>query len=1173
LNIQLPHFKSYLLTFSVITILTFGFTNSVFATHLIGGNIGYQYVGPDPSIPGNTQIKIVLESYMDCNSQFWGGSFPENSVIVGIYEGPLNPPSGISNSDQITLFLVDSNAVDPNLPPICNPFNLLGSVCVYLIRYEAIISLPTSSLGYWIVYDRCCRPPSITNLNNSGNQSFAYTTWVPADSTGIIVNTSAQFTDTLLSYICRTDTAYISNSATDPDGDSLVYTLVDPFVGKTTSGNPTTTNYFAPNFNPYTIPPPIVTYAAGYNLANLLGTGSYSSTNPITGLTKFLTNNVGIYVAAIEITEYRNGVIMGVTRRNMQLISDNCPNNNMPTQDISVLDPSAISPLVYQVNAGDSFCFSLNYTDLDSDQVEFTATGDIFDPLITSPAATVTSPVVGIGSVTGTICWATSCDQGSAIPYPVDIVVVDSNCPPLPYPHQALIYVNPFVGLNNIFGDSIVCITNTPSNFTTDFIAGATYNWTITNGNVVSGASSSSVGIIWNNATNFGIVAVTATNSLGCTIGPIYDTVFLSDVIANAGPDVMVCDGDSVQIGGAPTTANSINNILWGPSNSLNFDTVANPYAFPIVNTTYIVTLTNSYGCVGFDTVNVTVNNLIPTGLLDEYYVCPGDTTQAFAAGGVFAWSPNQDISDTTIGNPLFYPTITTDYFVDYLDTNGCVGIDSIIVTVNDTVPTFAGLDAEICIGDSVTLGGNPTSPPGTTYSWTPTGSLNSSTDGNPLAIPTTTTLYVVHTFNDTCLGVDSVTVTVNPLPILTTSVDTILCLGDSTQITAFGTGSFVWNNSNTLSNDTISNPIAFPVTPTTYTVILTDSNGCISEDSLTIDIQNLPVIDAGGGTGNIFNACKLQPATLGGSPTGPTNATYIWSPSMNLNDTTVANPVFVSDHDMVYHLTVTDSLGCLSTDSVDVRVFLIEGLGDTILCTKQQYVLQTTTINGVSPFTYNWTNASDLSNPNSGAPYIYTGNSNSYSVTATDANGCADTTVFNISLLGSSTASFTHKTAITCNGITVQISNESSDAANYEWRMNGEIVSTEENPELVFPYGNDVTLRLITTSVDGCTDTAEVEIPSPKFEDAINIKTANVFTPNADGENDYFAIKTAGNLAECAELSIYNRHGVLVYQSAGGIFSWDGYSDTGKPYPEGVYYYVYSVNGIERHGNITLMK
>ena len=1173
MKISLAKFRSWLPVIIVVFIFSLGTNKTAVATHLIGGNIGYEYIGPDPSIPGNVRYKIVLDSYMDCNSSNWGGTFPELSVNVGIYEGVLNPTAAVANTSQLTLNLIDSNEVDPNLPPICNPFNLLGGVCVYIVRYEATVSLAPSTTGYWVVYDRCCRPGGIINLSNSGSQGFSYTTWIPANSTGLMVNTSAQFTDTLLSFICRTDTAYISNSATDPDGDSLVYTLVSPFKGITGSGTGGAPNpslpYNSPLMDPYNIPPSIVTWASGYSLPNLIGIGSYSATNPQTGLTKFLTNNSGVYVATVEINEYRNGQIVGVTRRNMQLIADNCPNNNMPVQDVSVLDPSAISPLVYQVNAGDTICFSLNYNDLDGDPLEFTATGDIFDPLLTNPAATATSPITGIGSVTGTICWNTGCDQGSTIPYQVQVVVVDSNCPPLPLPQDLLIYVHPFTGLNTIVGDSIVCVTNNPSTFSTDVLPGVVYNWTVTNGSVVSGAGSSSVGIIWNANQSFGIVSVTATNNLGCTIGPVIDTVFLSNVIADAGPDVFVCDGDSVQIGGSPTTVNPLNNILWSPSNTLNFDTLANPLASPVVNTTYIVTLTNIHGCIGYDTVNVDVNFLQPTGLLDEYYVCPGDTTQATAAGSVFAWSPNIFINDTTFGNPIFSPTVTTQYFLNYLDSNGCVGVDSIILTVNDTVPTFAGLDPQICVGDSVTLGGNPTSPPGTTYNWTPTGSLNVNNTGNPIANPINTTMYVVHTFNDTCTGVDSVTVKVNQLPPLSTSADTILCFGDSTQITAFGTGNISWNNGSSLSNDTIFNPIAFPVTPTLYTIILTDSNGCVSEDSLQIDIQSLPVIDAGG----IINACKLNPINIGGSPTATGNVTYVWSPSANLNDTTIGNPVFYADHDMVYHLMVTDSLGCFSTDSVDVRVFLIQGLGDTILCEKEKYSLTTTRVNGVGPFTYQWSNSGDLSNPNAASPFVYTGNSNTYSVTVTDANGCNDTTEFNISLLAGTTSGFSHQTKITCTGITVQVKNESNDAVGYEWFMNGKSVSTDEEPNLLFPYGNDITLTLITISVDGCTDTAEVLVPSPSFETAINITTTNVFTPNGDGVNDYFAIKTAGNMANCAELSIFNRHGAMVYQSSGGIFSWDGYSDSGVAYPEGVYFYVYSVNGLERHGNITLMK
>ncbi len=1162
-------FRSFLVVIFTVT----GVHSNLQATHLIGGNMGYVYLGPDTLNPGNEIYEITLDSYMDCNSTSWGTFFPENSVNVGIYEGVLNPSSSLFNTIELTLFLADSNKVDPNLPPICNPFNLLGGVCVYLVRYEATVSLPTTTEGYWIVYDRCCRPGGIINLNNSGAQSFAYTTWVPADSTGFIINSSAQFTDTLLSYICRTDTAYISNSATDADGDSIVYTLVTPFKGLTGNGNggnpPPQASYTSTWLNPYTIPPPNVNYAASYNLANLLGIGSYSSTNPSTGLTKFLTNNSGIFVAAVEITEYRNGQIMSVSRRNMQLISDNCPNNNMPNQDISVLDPSAISPLVYQVNAGDSVCFDLNYDDLDGDLLEFTATGDVFDISITNPPATSNSPIQGVGSVTGTICWNTSCAQGSSTPYLINVVVVDSNCPPLPLPQDVLIYVTPFQGLQNIFGDSVVCVTNTPSFFSTDVLSNVTYSWSVTGGTIVSGAGTTTIGIVWNNSQQFGTVSVTATNSLGCVIGPITKSVFLSDVIADAGPDVSFCDGDSIQIGGAPTTTNPINTIAWSPSNTLSSDTISNPFAHPTNDETYIVTLTNSFSCVGTDTVNVVVNFLQSSELLDEYYLCPGDSADPFAAGSSFAWSPNLFINDSTLFNPLVYPDTTSQYFLSYLDSNGCPGLDSAIFTVNSVVPTNAGIDTQICIGDSVILGGNPTSPPNTTFSWSPNSNISSLTDANPQVIPTNTTTYIVQTFNDTCTGADTVTVIVNPLPPLSVSNDTILCIGDSAQLMAIGDGAFLWSPNDSISNDSISNPLAFPNTATMFFVTLTDSIGCESIDSVYVDIQPLPIINAGG----LINACKLQPIAIGGNPTGPTNASYIWSPANGIDTTTGPNPIFNLDQDMTYQVTVTDSLGCVNTGSVQVKVFQISGLPDTTLCEKQLYTLVTTLTNGVSPFTFSWTDPTTLSNPNSASPFIYTGNISSYNVTVTDANNCIDSTSFNISLLASTNSVFSHRTAISCNGISVQITNESSGAVEYEWSINGEVVSNEEEPDLVFPYGQDATLTLLTTSVDGCTDTAEVIIPSPTFEDAINIQASNVFTPNGDGENDYFSIKTAGDISDCAELKIYNRNGALVYESSGGIFSWDGFSVTGQEFPEGVYYYVYSVNGIEKHGNITLLK
>ena len=357
------------------------------AFHLVGGNLGYTYIGADTNTPGNSLITITLDAYMDCLASSWlSGHFPEPVIRIGIYEGVFAPTTPLNYTQTFGLFLDTVQAIDPNLPVVCDSFNLLSNVCIKLVRYQSTISLATSNLGYWLIYDRCCRRGGILNLSNSTNQSFAYTTWVPANSSGLIINNSPQFTDTLVSYLCTTDTAYIPNSAIDPDGDSLVYSLQTPYNGVTGNGNPGYIPYNTALMNPYSFPPIDAYYQSGFSLATLLGTGGFSAVDPNTGLTRFLTNTTGVYVASIEIKEYRNGNLLSVTRRNMQLIADNCPNNNMPIQDISNLDPSSTSPLTYQVEAGDTVCFDLQYDDLDGDPLEFVATSDIFNPTLNKPS-------------------------------------------------------------------------------------------------------------------------------------------------------------------------------------------------------------------------------------------------------------------------------------------------------------------------------------------------------------------------------------------------------------------------------------------------------------------------------------------------------------------------------------------------------------------------------------------------------------------------------------------------------------------------------------------------------------------------------------------------------------------------------------------------------------------
>ena len=783
--------------------------------------------------------------------------------------------------------------------------------------------------------------------------------------------------------------------------------------------------------------------------------------------------------------------------------------------------------------------------------------------------ATVTSPINGIGSVTGTICWNTSCSQGRLAPYVIDVVVTDSNCPPLPLPQVVNIKVVPYIGPQVIYGDSVDCLNNSPSNYSTDVFANISYNWIITGGLITSGNGTPNITVNWNTGIPTGAISLVTSNSRGCISDTITRNFILSDVVADAGSDTSYCNGNAIVIGGNPTTSNPSNSILWTPSTGLNNPNLANPTANPTVTTTYVVSLTNARGCLGTDTVVVTVNQLISSGVLNNYFLCPGDTLQVSATGSSFLWGPNQFISAINISNPKIHTPTNSTYTLNYFDVNGCEGNDTTVITVNTTVPTDAGTDAQICEGDSFTLGGNPTGPFGTTYLWSPNTNMNNDTLANPGVLPLATTSFVVVTSNDTCTGRDTIAVIVNPLPNLTMSVNTYVCDGDSTQISATGIGTFSWNNGATLSNVNIANPLAFPVVGTYYTVTLTDPNSCESIDSVFVDIQPLPNASAGG----IIDACKLFPTPIGGNPTGPMGSTFLWTPSSGLNFNGLANPLVTIDQDAMYIVKVTDSLGCTNFDTAQIQVFRLSGFSDTTVCNNVVVTLNTQTTNGNGPFTYQWTNGHLLSDSTSSSPIVISGSNNAFSVTVTDVNNCTDTVNFTINLFASSQSVFTYDILPTCEGIGVQITDNSIGATTYEWLIDGNTTSNDQNPLLIFAYDKNAVVTLITTSVDGCKDTTETTVTGPKFEDIADIKVSNVFTPNEDGENDYFEITSNGELSSCVFLTIFNRNGTVVHQSTGGIHTWDGRSSTGQKYPDGVYYYVYDVNGTEFHGHVTLLR
>lgn len=221
---------------------------------------------------------------------------------------------------------------------------------------------------------------------------------------------------------------------------------------------------------------------------------------------------------------------------------------------------------------------------------------------------------------------------------------------------------------------------------------------------------------------------------------------------------------------------------------------------------------------------------------------------------------------------------------------------------------TNGGGDVEICIGDTIQLNANASG--AISYFWTPSAGLSDNNIANPIATPSVTTDYIVSATNPLgCMDVDTVTVTVNPLPLntITTSGSTSFCLGDSVTLTATNTGAYNWSP----TGDTTQSITVF--NSGNYTVDIVDSNSCSNSGMQTITVNNLPSVS----TGFDVNVCNGDSIQLNVS--GATN--YIWNTQATLTDSTISNPFAFPSALTQYWVIGEDTNGCKNADTIIVAV------------------------------------------------------------------------------------------------------------------------------------------------------------------------------------------------------------------------------------------------------------
>lgn len=355
--------------------------------------------------------------------------------------------------------------------------------------------------------------------------------------------------------------------------------------------------------------------------------------------------------------------------------------------------------------------------------------------------------------------------------------------------------------------------------------------------------------------------------------------------------------------------------------------------------------------------------------LPDTICFYPGDTLLSLTINAI-ADGITEGVDTITI---TLVPTDTL------LNACGATGA-SANVLIYDELVINATPDTAICIGQSVML--NVNAAPNVTWSGSSTPSCTNCL--NPVVTPTFggPNVYSVSAGIAPCIATDQVTVTVNdPSPVQVP--DTIeICIGQSADITASNANTYSWSPSTNLSGTTGATVTANPTVTTTYTV--TGVNACTTTQAdVVLVVHPLPNITT---TGDV-SICPENDAPISAS-SGP-GSTYSWNPSSSLSASNISNPVADPDNTTTYYVTVTTIYGCVDVDSVVVSVYDPEELSpqaspDVI------YINETSQLSTAAGSNFLWTPDLWLSDIHSGNPVATPLETTTYTVTATDVNGCS---------------------------------------------------------------------------------------------------------------------------------------------------------------------------------------
>ena len=442
----------------------------------------------------------------------------------------------------------------------------------------------------------------------------------------------------------------------------------------------------------------------------------------------------------------------------------------------------------------------------------------------------------------------------------------------------------------------------------------------------------------------------------------------------------------------------------------------------------YFVTNTNDCGSAISNHILINFTELPACNISGDVSICNGEQTELCVSGGSsYIWTTGATTNCITTGTAGIYEVTITDV-------NGCTSVCNTTVINSFSECTITGANV-VCPGASTQLCVSG----GVSYVWSTGASSDCISTG------TEGTYSVTITDVNGCTSVCNTTVTVNPLPACTITGANVLCPGASTQLCVSGGSSYIWTTGAT--TDCISTG-----TEGTYSVTITDINGCTSVCNTTVTVNPLPACTITG-TNILCQGSSTQLCVSGG-------ASYIWSTGATTN-------CIITGTAGTYMVTITDINGCTSVCSKTVNVDpapVCAISGSDTFCLGQSSV-----ICAIGGNNYQWSNGEIT-------PCITVSVAGTYTVTVTDSYGC--TSVCNKTMVELTTIPYCFIDGETyfCLGDSTEICGPTGPFT-YLW-SSGEIAETTRCIS-VYETG---TYTLTITDSNGCTNVCSKEVIETEF-------------------------------------------------------------------------------------------